>query len=91
MAIKEHPFVATTTFKGDGVTIKYDTSKPNRSDAVGKAYRMNADGKAELVADGDEFDGKVTHVDDNHNITAAYLFAGLRLPLGDGADGLKRR
>ena len=84
MAIKEHPFVATTTFKGDGVTIKYDTSKPNRSDAVGKAYRMNADGKAELVGDGDEFDGKVTHVDDKHNITAAYLFAGLRLPLGDG-------
>ena len=46
---------------------------------------MNADGKAELVGDGDEFDGKVTHVDDNHNITAAYLFAGLRLPLGDSA------
>ena len=45
---------------------------------------MNADGKAELVGDGEEFDGKVTHVDDNHNITAAYLFAGLRLPLGDG-------
>ena len=84
MAIKEHPFVATTTFKGDGVTIKYDTSKPNRSDAVGKAYRMNADGKAELVADGDEFDGKVTHVDFENNITAAYLFAGLRLPIGDG-------
>ena len=62
MAIKEHPFVVTTTtLKGDGVTIKYDvTSKPNRSDAVGKAYRMNADGKAELVGDGEEFDGKVT-------------------------------
>ena len=84
MAIKEHPFVATTTFKGDGVTIKYDVTKLNRSDAVGKAYRMNADGKAELVGDGEEFDGKVTHVDDNHNITAAYLFAGLRLPIGDG-------
>ena len=84
MAIKEHPFLATTTLKGDGVTIKYDVTKPNRSDAVGKAYRMNADGKAELVGDGEEFDGKVTHVDDNHNITAAYLFAGLRLPLGDG-------
>ena len=85
MAIKEHPFLATTTLKGDGVTIKYDVTKPNRSDAVGKAYRMNADGKAELVGDGEEFDGKVTHVDDNHNITAAYLFAGLRLPLGDSA------
>ena len=85
MAIKEHPFVVTTTLKGDGVTIKYDITKPNRSDAVGKAYRMNADGKAELVGDGEEFDGKVTHVDDNHNITAAYLFAGLRLPLGDSA------
>ena len=50
MAIKEHPFVVTTTLKGDGTTIKYDVTKPNRSDAVGKAYRMNADGKAELVA-----------------------------------------
>ena len=85
MAIKEHPFVVTTTLKGDGTTIKYDVTKPNRSDAVGKAYRMNADGKAELVDDGAEFDGKVTHVDDKHNITAAYLFAGLRLPLGDSA------
>ena len=85
MAIKEHPFLVTTTLQGDGVTIKYDVTKPNRSDAVGKAYRMNADGKAELVGDGDEFDGKVTHVDDNHNITAAYMFAGLRLPIGDGA------
>ena len=64
MAIKEHPFLATTTLKGDGVTITYDVTKPNRSDAVGKAYRMNADGKAELVGDGEEFDGKVTHVDD---------------------------
>ena len=85
MAIKEHPFLVTTTLQGDGVTIKYDTSKPNRSDAVGKAYRMNADGKAELVADGEEFDGKVTHVDDKHNITAAYMFGGLRLPLGESA------
>ena len=45
---------------------------------------MNADGKAELVGDGEEFDGKVTHVDDKHNITGAYMFGGLRLPLGDG-------
>ena len=85
MAIKEHPFLATTTLKGDGVTIKYDVTKPNRSDAVGKAYRMNADGKAELVGDGEEFDGKVTHVDDKHNITGAYMFGGLRLPLGESA------
>ena len=89
MAIKEHPFLATTTLKGDGVTITYDVTKPNRSDAVGKAYRMNADGKAELVGDGEEFDGKVTHVDDANNITAAYLFAGLRLPLGDSATVVK--
>ena len=85
MAIKEHPFVVTTTLKGDGVTIKYDVTKPNRSDAVGKAYRMNADGKAELVGDGEEFDGKVTHVDDKYNITGAYMFGGLRLPLGESA------
>ena len=84
MAIKEHPFVVTTTLPGDGTTIKYDVTKPNRSDAVGKAYKYNkTTGKAELVADGDEIDGKVTHVDDKHNITAAYMFAGLRLPIGD--------
>ena len=64
MAIKEHPFVVTTTLRGDGVTIKYDITKPNRSDAVGKAYTINADGKAELAGDGDPIDGKVTHVDD---------------------------
>ena len=85
MAIKEHPFLATTTLKGDGVTIKYDVTKPNRSDAVGKAYTINADGKAELAGDGDQIDGKVNHVDDANNITAAYLFAGLRLPIGDSA------
>ena len=84
MAIKEHPFLATTTLKGDGVTIKYDATKPNRSDAVGKAYTINADGKAELAGDGDQIDGKVNHVDDANNITAAYMFGGLRLPLGDG-------
>ena len=83
MAIKEHPFVVSTTLQGDGVTIKYDVTKPNRSDAVGKAYRMNADGKAELVAAGNEIDGKVLHVDDANNITAAYMFGGLRLPIGD--------
>ena len=38
MAIKEHPFVATTTFKGDGVTIKYDTS--NRIGAMRLARRI---------------------------------------------------
>ena len=84
MAIKEHPFLVTTTLQGDGVTIKYDVTKPNRSDAVGKAYTINADGKAELAGDGDQIDGKVNHVDDANNITAAYMFGGLRLPLGDG-------
>ena len=85
MAMKEHPFVVTTTLKGDGTTIKYDITKPNRSDAVGKAYKYNkTTGKAELVADGDEIDGKVLHVDDKDNITAAYMFGGLRLPIGDG-------
>ena len=51
MAMKEHPFVVTTTFQGDGRTIKYDATKPGRSDAVGKAYKLNGD-TAELVADG---------------------------------------
>ena len=86
MAMKEHPFVVTTTLKGDGTTIKYDITKPNRSDAVGKAYKYNkTTGKAELVADGEEIDGKVLHVDDKHNITGAYMFGGLRLPLGNSA------
>ena len=83
--LKEHPFLVTTTFQGDGSTIKYDITKPNRSDAVGKAFKLNADGKGELVADGDEIDGKVIAVDDDHKFTAAYMFGGLTLPLGTGA------
>ena len=83
--LKEHPFLVTTTFQGDGSTIKYDITKPNRSDAVGKAFKINADGKGELVDDGDEIDGKVIAVDDDHKFTAAYMFGGLRLPLGENA------
>lgn len=83
--LKEHPFLVTTTFQGDGSTIKYDITKPNRSDAVGKAFKLNADGKGELVGDGDEIDGKVISVDDDHKFTAAYMFGGLRLPLGENA------
>ena len=82
--LKEQPFLVTTTFQGDGDTIKYDATKPNRSDAVGKAFKINSEGKGELVGDGDEIDGKVTAVEDNHKFTGAYLFAGLTLPLGDG-------
>ena len=85
MALKEHPFLVTTTFQGDGTTIKYDITKPNRSEAVGKAFKINADGKGELVEDGDEIDGKVISVDDDHKFTAAYMFGGLTLPLGENA------
>ena len=84
--LKEHPFLLTTTFQGDGTTIKYDVTKPNRSDAVGKAFKLNDDGKAELVGDGEEFDGKVIGgVNDKHQFTGAYMFGGLRLPLGENA------
>lgn len=83
--LKEHPFLVTTTFQGDGSTIKYDITKPNRSDAVGKAFKLNDDGQGELVEDGDEIDGKVISVDDDHKFTGAYLFGGLRLPLGENA------
>ena len=83
--LKEHPFLLTTTFQGDGTTIKYDITKPNRSEAVGKAFKINADGNGELVGDGDEIDGKVIAVDDDHKFTGAYMFGGLRLPLGENA------
>ncbi|MCY3744478.1 MAG: hypothetical protein OXH00_25970 [Candidatus Poribacteria bacterium] len=83
--LKEHPFLVTTTFQGDGKTIKYDITKPNRSEAVGKAFKINADGKGELVGDGDEIDGKVISVDDDHKFTGAYMFGGLNLPLGENA------
>lgn len=83
--LKEHPFLVTTTFKGDGTTIKYDVTKPNRSDAVGKAFKINSAGKGELVGDGDEIEGKVISVDDEHNFTGAYIFGGLTLPLGENA------
>lgn len=83
MAMKEHPFVVTTTFQGDGETIRYDITKPGRSDAVGKAFRINADGKGVLVADGEEIDGKVLEVDDDNKFTGAYMFGGLTLPIGE--------
>lgn len=85
MAMKEHPFLVTTTFEGDGTTIKYDATRPNRSDAVGKAFKINASGKGELVGDGDAIEGKVLAVDNDHRFTAAYIFGGLSLPLGSGA------
>ena len=79
--LKEHPFLVTTTFQGDGDTIKYDITKPNRSDAVGKAFRINpTTGEGELVDDGAEIDGKVIAVDDDHKFTGAYMFGGLTLP-----------
>lgn len=83
MAMKEHPFVVTTTFQGDGTTIKYDVSKPGRSAAVGKAFRINNEGKGELVGDGDAIDGKVLEVTDDQKFTGAYMFGGLRLPIGE--------
>ena len=81
--LKEHPFLVTTTFQGDGDTIKYDITKPNRSDAVGKAFKLNENGIGELVEDNDEIDGKVIAVNDKHQFTGAYMFGGLRLPLGN--------
>ena len=83
--LKEHPWLVTTTFQGDGDTIKYDITKPNRSDAVGKAFKLNAKGIGELVGDDEEIDGKVIAVDDDDKFTAAYMFGGLRLPLGASA------
>ena len=84
--LKEHPWLVTTTFQGDGDTIKYDITKPNRSDAVGKAFKINpTTGKGELVEDGDEIDGKVIAVDDDDKFTGAYMFGGLSFPKGAGA------
>ncbi len=80
MALKEHPFVVTTSIPHDKSTIKYDITKKNRSTAVGRVYRINDDGQAELPADGEEFDGVIIAVDDTQ-ITAAYLFGGLRVPI----------
>lgn len=86
MALKEHPFLVTTSYKHDKSTITYDTTKPNRSTAVGKVFKLNDDGIAELPADGEEFDGVITHVDSTQ-ITGAYMFGGLRVPLAKESDG----
>ena len=83
MSMKEHPFVVTTSIPHDKSTITYDAAKKNRSDAVGKVYRINDDGKAELPAEGEEFDGVIIAVDDSH-ITGAYMFGGLKVPIADG-------
>ena len=84
MSMKEHPFVVTAGYKHDQSTIKYDPSKPNRSTAVGKVFKLNADGKAELPADGEDFDGIILHVDKT-DITGAYMFGGLLVPLANSA------
>ena len=86
MALKEHPFVVTSSFTADGDTITYDKNVENRSTAVGKAFTINDDGKAALVADGDEIIGKVLAVDDDNVMTGAYICGGLRLPLGRDAE-----
>ncbi len=84
MALKEHPFVVTTSLPHDKATIHYDVTQKNRSAAVGKVYRINAEGKAELPANGEAFDGVIIAVDATQ-ITAAYLFGGLRVPIANGA------
>ncbi|MYC74948.1 hypothetical protein F4X10_06585 [Candidatus Poribacteria bacterium] len=84
MAMKEHPFVVTTSIPHDNSTITYDVTKPNRSTAVGKVYKINSAGKAELPADGEAFDGVIIAVDSTH-ITAAYMFGGLRVPIANSA------
>ena len=83
MALKEHPFVVTTSIPHDKSTIKYDITKKHRSTAVGRVYKINDNGKAELPGDGEEFDGVIIAVDATQ-ITAAYMFGGLRVPLASG-------
>lgn len=85
MALKEHPFIVTGSFTADGTTISYDKNAINRSTAVGKMFKINTDGKAELVSDGDEILGIVLAVDSDDMMTGAHIFAGLRLPIGKNA------
>ena len=82
--LKEHPHVVTTSIPHDKSTIKYDITKKNRSTAVGKVYKINDAGKAELPGDGEAFDGVIIAVDDTQ-ITGAYICGGLRVPLASGA------
>lgn len=84
MALKEHPHVVTTSIRHDKKTIKYDITAKHRSTAVGKVYKINAEGRAELPADGEAFDGVIIAVDETQ-ITGAYLFGGLRVPLASSA------
>ena len=83
MALKEHPHVVTTSIKHDKETITYDITAKHRSTAVGKVYKINDDGKAELPADGEAFDGVIIAVDATQ-ITGAYICGGLRVPLANG-------
>ena len=80
--MKENVFFETDTFQGDGETIKYDATKRNRSDAVGKAFFINADGKGELCGDGVEIDGIVLQVASDDKFTGAHLFGGLFFLIG---------
>lgn len=86
MALKEHPHVVTTSYPHDKDTIQYDKDVKHRSKAVGKVYKINNEGKAELPADGEAFDGIIIAVDDT-DITGAYICGGLIVPLAKGSDG----
>ena len=86
MALKEHPHVVTTSIRHDKNTITYDITAKHRSTAVGKVYKINDDGRAELPADGEAFDGVIIAVDDTQ-ITGAYICGGLRVPLAKAVDG----
>ena len=83
--MKENSFFESTTFQGDGVTILYNATAKNRSVAVGKAYRINAEGKGELVGDGEEIDGIVLQVASDNKFVGAYLFGGKNFLIGNGA------
>ena len=82
--LKEHPHVVTTSLPHDKKTITYDVTAKNRSTAVGKVYKINDEGKAELPGDGEAFDGVIIAVDDTQ-ITGAYICGGLRVLLATGA------
>ena len=85
MALKEHPHVVTTSIRHDKNTITYDITAKHRSTAVGKVYKINDDGRAELPADGEAFDGVIIAVDDTQ-ITGAYICGGLRVPLAQAVE-----
>ena len=72
------------TFKGDGSTITYDSTKVGGSSQVGLAATFSADNTVALTADGNAVVGKVSQVYSD-GFVRVQIGGYMTLPAGDSA------